>query len=82
MEDGKEGTKKRLLYLLLQKPMLMVLYAQKPVANPTDLLPNDANSKWGELSVSNSVNTQTFYKLVIITVLILLDKHCVTLINS
>jgi hypothetical protein len=31
-------------------------YALKPVANPKDLLPKDANSKWGELNNVNASN--------------------------
>ena len=31
-------------------------YAMKPVANPSDLLPKDANSQWGELNPMNQGN--------------------------
>lgn len=58
MEDGKEETEEEATVPVASEAnMSGSAYAQKPVANPTDLLPSDANSKWGELSVSNSVNT-------------------------
>lgn len=57
MEDGKEEVEETTNPVAAEPSMTSAEYAQKPVANPTDLLPSDGNSKWGELAVSGSVNT-------------------------
>lgn len=57
MEDGEEGP-------VVENPEPVpdagnpngIAYAQKPVANPSELLPKDTNSKWGELNTVNQSN--------------------------